>query len=140
MDVALQPDDGKIVVAGKSGSDWAVARYLPDGTPDADFGAAGVVKTDFDGGFDAANAVAVDAEGRIVVGGNAAISPPAAASRTTSPSPGTSRTVIPTRRSEAATAWSRPMSAPTAISATTSPSTPTAGSCWSARSTRAAAP
>jgi uncharacterized delta-60 repeat protein len=76
MDVALQPDDGKIVVAGKSGSDWAVARYLPDGTPDADFGAAGVVKTDFDAGFDAANGVAVDAEGRIVVGGNAAISPP----------------------------------------------------------------
>ena len=65
--------------------------------------------------------------------------PLSAASRTTSPSPGTSRTVIPTRRSEAGTAWSRPMSAPTAISATTSPSTPTAGSCWSARSTRAAA-
>jgi uncharacterized delta-60 repeat protein len=76
MDVALQPDDGKIVVAGKSSSDWAVVRYLANGTPDPDFGTAGVVKTDFDAGTDVANGVAVDAEGRIVVGGNAAISPP----------------------------------------------------------------
>jgi uncharacterized delta-60 repeat protein len=42
-DVALQPD-GKVVVAehrGSANSAFAVARFNPDGTPDAAFGAAG---------------------------------------------------------------------------------------------------
>jgi uncharacterized delta-60 repeat protein len=77
MDVALQPD-GKIVAVGKSGSDWAIVRYLANGTPDSGFGTNGngIVKTDFDAGTDTANGVVVDPDGRIVVAGSAAISPP----------------------------------------------------------------
>ena len=74
MDVVVQPDDDKIVVVGKSGNDWAVARYLANGTLDADFGTDGVVKTDFNTGFDSANGVAIDSLGRIVVAGHAQIS------------------------------------------------------------------
>jgi uncharacterized delta-60 repeat protein len=74
MDVALQPD-GKIVAVGKSGSDWAIARYLPDGSLDGGFSADGIVTTDFDGGFDTANGVAIDPDGTIVVAGHAAVSP-----------------------------------------------------------------
>jgi uncharacterized delta-60 repeat protein len=51
--LALQPD-GEILVAGalsgpvgdsRSGSEFAVARYEPDGSPDASFGADGIAKT-----------------------------------------------------------------------------------------------
>jgi uncharacterized delta-60 repeat protein len=77
--VALQAD-GKIVVAGftvgfstdgdsSSGSDFALARYNPDGSPDATFGSAGEVTTDFAAGYDFANAVALQADGKIVVAG-----------------------------------------------------------------------
>src|SRR4051812_27491460 len=51
QDIALQ-SDGKIVVAGATNEDFAVARYNPDGTLDAAFGAAGKVVTDFGNGFD----------------------------------------------------------------------------------------
>ena len=73
MDVALQPD-GKIVVVGRSGSDWAIARYLTNGAVDDEFGpeGTGIVRTDFDGSTtDTANGVVVDPEGRIVVAGHA---------------------------------------------------------------------
>ena len=49
-DVALLPD-GKILVAGGSGGtsegDFALARFNPDGSPDATFGADGQLTTDF---------------------------------------------------------------------------------------------
>jgi uncharacterized delta-60 repeat protein len=73
MDVAIQPD-GKIVAVGKTGSDIAIVRYLADGTPDGDFGTGGIVTRDFQAGADAANAVAIDADDRIVVGGHVAAS------------------------------------------------------------------
>ena len=61
------------MVAGESGSflyDFAVARYLPDGSLDASFGAGkGSVVLDF-GGDDRANAVALQPDGKIVVGGS----------------------------------------------------------------------
>jgi uncharacterized delta-60 repeat protein len=75
--MALQ-DDGKIVVVGRSwqeySNDIAVVRYNPDGTLDASFGHAGKVMTNFpdpDGkyGYDEAFAVAVQADGKLVVGG-----------------------------------------------------------------------
>jgi len=69
--LAIQ-SDGKIVVVGASvgsiSSDFAVARYLPDGQLDAVFGDHGKVVTDF-GGDEVANAVAIQADGKIVVAG-----------------------------------------------------------------------
>ena len=48
-DVALQPD-GKIVAAGGDPTHIAIARYNPNGTPDALFGVNGTIETAF-GGF-----------------------------------------------------------------------------------------
>lgn len=70
-DVAIQTD-GKIVVAGTaSGADFGVVRRNGDGTPDAGFGAGGKTTTDFNGTQDAAEAIAVQTDGKIVVGGRA---------------------------------------------------------------------
>ena len=70
--LAIQPD-GKIVVAGSAGAgggagDFALARYNPDGSLDLTFGTAGKVTTDF-GDSDAASALALRPDGRIVVAG-----------------------------------------------------------------------
>ena len=65
--VAVQAD-GRIVVAGRSGSDFAVARYTAAGAPDPSFSGDGVQTTDF-GADDAGAAVAIQADGRIVVAG-----------------------------------------------------------------------
>lgn len=72
--VNTQPD-GKIVVAGsadtRTGNDIAVARFLPDGSPDPSFGAAGTVLTDIGtaAGDDIAQALALQPDGRILVAG-----------------------------------------------------------------------
>jgi uncharacterized delta-60 repeat protein len=66
--VALQAD-GKIVVAGTTGGTFAMACYLPDGTLDPDFNGSGWVITDFGHANDIANAVALQADGEIVLGG-----------------------------------------------------------------------
>lgn len=66
--VALQ-DDGKIVVSGEIGFSWMVARFLPDGSPDAGFGNMGgfqVIEPILGGqAFD----VALQPDGRIVAVG-----------------------------------------------------------------------
>jgi uncharacterized delta-60 repeat protein len=79
--VTLQPD-GKIVVAGDAGTgsrnsagfqtDFLVARYNPDGTPDTSFNnGSGSIRIDISSGsYDKAHGVAVDGSGRIVVGGS----------------------------------------------------------------------
>lgn len=68
----IQPD-GKIVVAGSSftetSRDIALARYNTDGTLDATFGNGGKVTTDFFGNLDEAFGVALQSDGKIVVGG-----------------------------------------------------------------------
>jgi uncharacterized delta-60 repeat protein len=71
-DIALQLD-GKIVGAGgsDSGRSVALARYNTDGTPDATFGAGGMVTTDMTTGADQAQAVAVQVDQKIVVVGRA---------------------------------------------------------------------
>lgn len=77
--IALQAD-GKIVVIGSTtsvgGADFAVARLKPDGTLDPAFGAGtGKVTVSFDQGNGEgaeANAVAIQADGKIVVAGWAA--------------------------------------------------------------------
>lgn len=72
--VALQPD-GKIIAAGQTSngnSDFALARYNVDGTLDASFGANGTVTTDVLAlSSDAAFAVVVQADGKIVAAGQA---------------------------------------------------------------------
>jgi uncharacterized delta-60 repeat protein len=63
--LAVQPD-GKVVVAGQSGSDVALVRYLVDGTLDRTFGADGVAVTDF-GGRERSIALLRSRDGRLVV-------------------------------------------------------------------------
>jgi uncharacterized delta-60 repeat protein len=72
-DLAVQPD-GKIVVVGYSGSgfptsDFGVVRFKPDGSLDPTFGTGGVVRTDFGGSHDVPFAVALQGDGKVVVGG-----------------------------------------------------------------------
>jgi len=65
--------DGKLVVGGESldgtRTNFALARYLPDGSIDPSFGLNGIVMTDF-GGSAVINALAIQADGKIVAGGN----------------------------------------------------------------------
>jgi uncharacterized delta-60 repeat protein len=71
--IALQPD-GKIVVAGASSNgsndDFALARYNPDGSLDTTFDGDGKVTTAVGSGGDVAYAVALQADGKIVVAGS----------------------------------------------------------------------
>ena len=71
--VLLEPD-GRIVAAGggvanATSVDFAVARYLADGSLDPTFSNDGLVTTDFVGYFDEIRDIAVDVDGRIVAGG-----------------------------------------------------------------------
>jgi uncharacterized delta-60 repeat protein len=66
--------DGRIVVVGQSASlsanpDMVVVRYLATGALDPSFGTAGKVAVDFFGAIDGAEAVALQADGKIVAGG-----------------------------------------------------------------------
>ncbi len=72
---ALQPD-GKIVLAGYAYhlgtlSDFALARYSPNGSLDNSFGPSGngTLSTDFVTDYEAANFVAVQGDGKIVAAG-----------------------------------------------------------------------
>ena len=73
LDIATAPG-GKIVVVGQRttllGSSWFVLRLKSGGGRDRTFGGDGVVITDFGRRFAHANAVAVQANGKIVVGGS----------------------------------------------------------------------
>jgi len=64
----LQPD-GKIVLAGGTSVDFALARYNTDGTFDTTFSSDGKLTTDFASGYDYANSVAIQRDGKIVVAG-----------------------------------------------------------------------
>lgn len=72
--IALQPD-GKILVAGYSNNgsndDFALVRYLPNGTLDASFGSSGVVTTAIGSGQDRCWAVALRPDGKILLAGHA---------------------------------------------------------------------
>jgi uncharacterized delta-60 repeat protein len=65
--------DGKLVAAGlthtDAGEDFALSRYRRDGTLDPAFGVGGKVTTDFAGGNDAALALVVQADGKLVAAG-----------------------------------------------------------------------
>jgi uncharacterized delta-60 repeat protein len=64
--LVLQPD-GAVVLAGTSGSTFALLRYLADGRPDPAFGTAGVVTAG--PAIGSARAVVSDPAGRLVVAG-----------------------------------------------------------------------
>lgn len=66
--VALQPD-GKIVAAGKGFADFAVVRYNSNGSLDTTFGTGGIVITAAAPGFDYAEAVVIQPDGKIVAVG-----------------------------------------------------------------------
>ena len=76
--VALQ-SDGKIVVVGQRTTstvyDLAIARYDTDGSLDTSFGTGGSLSTDFNGSGDLGKDVAIQPDGKIVVGGYAANGP-----------------------------------------------------------------
>ena len=75
--VAVQ-SNGRIVVAGSSGREFALARYLPDGTPDAGFDGDGLLTTAFfvgPGAGGVALDVAVQPDGKIVAAGSASPAP-----------------------------------------------------------------
>lgn len=72
--IALQPD-GKIVVGGvttttATKSDFALARYLPNGQLDPDFGEQGKVTTVLGADADTAYALVIQSDGKIVLGGD----------------------------------------------------------------------
>jgi uncharacterized delta-60 repeat protein len=74
--IAIQ-SDGKIVVAGQSGSagnlNFAVMRFTSSGAVDPSFGASGVATTDFSAMDDWIRHIAIDSNGKIVaVGSNLA--------------------------------------------------------------------
>lgn len=69
--LAIQAD-GKIVAAGNSGPDFALACYNPDGSLNNSFGSGGMQTTDFRGGADVANSAVITGDGKIVVAGSAA--------------------------------------------------------------------
>jgi uncharacterized delta-60 repeat protein len=68
--------DGKIVLAGYAThpgvntTDFALARYNPDGNLDPNFGSGGKVTTVFFGNENTARSVAIQPDGKLVVAGN----------------------------------------------------------------------
>jgi uncharacterized delta-60 repeat protein len=68
--------DGKLLATGNTslpnsfdGFDFCTVRYNADGTVDTGFGTNGRVTTDFGGGIDFAASIALQADGKILVGG-----------------------------------------------------------------------
>ncbi len=72
LSMALQ-NDGKILLGGFSetgtGYEFAVARYNSDGSPDAGFGSSGKVMTAIGSGGATGNTLAVQIDGKILLGG-----------------------------------------------------------------------
>src|SRR5437764_451212 len=70
--MSVQPN-GKLLVGGRaqvgSGYDFLLARFNANGSLDTTFGSHGVVTTDFGSDQDAASAMVVQADGKIVLAG-----------------------------------------------------------------------
>ena len=70
--VALQADGKLVLVGGVSAGgrdEWGVIRLGPHGRLDPTFGDRGTLVTGFGPGFDEANAVAVQSNGKLLVAG-----------------------------------------------------------------------
>jgi len=66
--MALQPFDGRILVAGEANGDFVVARYNTNGTLDTSFGGSGIVVTPM-AGDNRIYALAIQPDGKAVVAG-----------------------------------------------------------------------
>lgn len=69
--VKLQ-SDGKVVVAGQStaaNADFQVARLNADGTMDTAFGLDGIAALDLEGSYDYGEALAIQTDGKLLIGG-----------------------------------------------------------------------
>lgn len=74
-DIAVQPD-GKLIVAGEAGAnDWnfAVTRYLANGSLDQTFASGGIAQVDFSNRIDLASGMALQPNGKVVVVGSSCI-------------------------------------------------------------------
>jgi len=73
--VAIQPDERIIAVGAvkpsgsTQGTDFGIARFMPDGSVDSSFGNNGKVMLDLNGSTDTARAIHLLADGRILVAG-----------------------------------------------------------------------
>jgi uncharacterized delta-60 repeat protein len=65
--------DGRIIAGGQANfsQDFGMVRYLANGSIDTSFGTNGIVTTDFNGTTDRAKAIALQIDGKIVLGGAA---------------------------------------------------------------------
>ena len=72
--LVVQPD-GKLVAAGFSNAggpndfDFALVRYLPNGSLDTGFGFGGTLRTFFGGDSEGANALVIQADGKLIAAG-----------------------------------------------------------------------
>ncbi len=66
--LALQ-SDGKILAGGSATPGFALARYHTDGSLDNSFGTSGIVTTSIQGNPAVAQSIAIQADGKIVLGG-----------------------------------------------------------------------
>ena len=75
--LVIQPNDGKIIVAGSAmiGGNWdlALVRYLPNGFLDNTFGINGRVTRSIGNGDDLGFAMALQPDGKILVGGHSVL-------------------------------------------------------------------
>ncbi len=70
--VAVQGSKVVLVGSGGTGADFALARYNANGSLDTSFSGDGKQTTDFETGFDAANGVVLQGDGKIVAVGRGA--------------------------------------------------------------------
>lgn len=75
-----EQSDGKLIVSGEAtpggstGTDFGLVRYLANGNLDPTFGTGGKVTTNFvGGGFDSANEVRIQPDGKIVAAGDSTL-------------------------------------------------------------------
>lgn len=71
--IAIQPSDGKIILAGVANNHFALARFNTDGTVDTDFGDSGVVNTSVVSNSQI-RSIVIQSDDKIVVGGESGTS------------------------------------------------------------------
>lgn len=75
--LSLQIQSNHILIAGHASngldSDFVLARYDLNGSPDSTFGTGGKITTDFGGGNDIAHAIAIQSDGKIVAAGESVV-------------------------------------------------------------------